>query len=138
MVCEDKTEEVRSSGTRAWRNNNPGNVRPGKLTSGTGEVGVAGGFQVYPDESTGTAALGSLLSSPFYQSKSVDGAIAAFAPAFENNTVAYQRAVRAGVGAAGGTALSDLTSGQMQALVRTIRRVEGWTPGTVTYRPWKP
>jgi len=40
------------AGSIAQRNNNPGNLR-----SGTGQVGTAGGFAVFPDAETGWAAL---------------------------------------------------------------------------------
>lgn len=42
-----------SGGTRAWRNNNPGNIRDGKFTRRCGAIGAAGGFAIFPDYKTG-------------------------------------------------------------------------------------
>jgi hypothetical protein len=49
---DDGSVEIRAGGTRAWRNNNPGNV-----AGGPGEIGKDyGGLAVFPDVSTGRNA----------------------------------------------------------------------------------
>ena len=45
-------EGYNTPGTVAQRNNNPGNLR-----SGPGQIGTSGGFAVFPDPTTGWAAL---------------------------------------------------------------------------------
>lgn len=65
---------VRQGGSRAWRNNNPGNVHSGEFANQHGAIGEAGGFAVFPDDATGGAAL---------------KAVSHYAPPKENNTKAY-------------------------------------------------
>jgi hypothetical protein len=122
-------QEVRGGGTVSWRNNNPGNLR-----GAPDQVGRAHGFAVFSDEAAGEAAMRDLLSNELYASKSIDQAISDYAPAFENNTPAYQEAVRRGIGAQGSTPIDQLTNSQFDALVRTIRQVEVWKGGTVMWR----
>jgi hypothetical protein len=70
-----------------------------------------------------------------YQSKSLNGAIEAFAPDFENNTSAYQAAVTNAIGAAGTTMMNTLDGVQLNALAGAITQHEGWVSGQVTYQP---
>jgi len=44
-------------GTRTWRNNNPGNLVPGRVSRRNNTIGRAGGFAIFPDYDTGHAAL---------------------------------------------------------------------------------
>ena len=44
-------------GSRPWRNQNPGNWVPGKISKRNGAIGVAGGFAVFPDPEIGHTAL---------------------------------------------------------------------------------
>lgn len=44
-------------GTRPWRNQNPGNLVPGKITKRNGAIGSAGGIAVFPDYYAGHKAL---------------------------------------------------------------------------------
>jgi YD repeat-containing protein len=132
ITYSDGTEEVRSGGTRTWRNNNPGNIRPGNLD---GEIGSAGGFTVFSSEDAGLAAIPALLLRPRYQALTVFGAIATWAPPGDNNdTAAYQRRVQDLTGIDGQTRMNTLDANQLQSVVNAIRNVEGWTVGTVTYR----
>jgi RHS repeat-associated protein len=134
ITYSDGTEEVRRGGTRTWRNNNPGNIR-----GGVGQIGVAGGFGVYRDEATGAAAMITLMQTPAYQARTLDGTVYAWAPPNENNTAAYQAFVRNQTGLAGNTPLSTLNAQQLQSVADAIRTVEGWRVGTVTYtRPRTP
>jgi len=128
ITYSDQTEELRQRGTRTWRNNNPGNIR-----GGVGQIGVAGGFGVYRDEATGSAAMITLLNTPAYQALTLDGTIAAWAPPNENNTAAYQAYVRNTTGLAGNTQLNTLNAQQLQNVANAIRTVEGWRVGTVSY-----
>ena len=134
ITYSDGTEEVRRRGSRAWRNNNPGNIRPMN-----GQIGSAGGFGVYRDEAAGSAAITNLLSTPAYQGLTIDGAVNRWAPPNENNTAAYQGIVQQQTGLPGNTPMSTLNAQQLQSVANAIRVVEGWTQGTVTYtRPRTP
>lgn len=129
----DGRREVRSLGSRAWRNNNPGNLRASPEEIGhTGSGGTR--FSVFPDDASGELALRELLSSERYASKTIDEAIRSYAPSFENNTAAYQGAIRRGIGVPGSTRIDQLTTLQFNGLLDTIRGVEVWQPGTVSWR----
>jgi hypothetical protein len=127
----DGTTTTLSGGSLAWRNNNPGNIIYGPFAQSQGAVGSNNGFAVFPDAATGNTALNNLLNTQTYQNLSVNGAIARYAPAFENNTAAYQSFVTNTLGVSGTTSMSSLSSTQMQALEGAIRQQEGYIPGTV-------
>ncbi len=60
-ISSDGSLTVWYSGSRAWRNNNPGNIRYTPFAKRHGAIGKAGGFAVFPDYNTGRAALSALL-----------------------------------------------------------------------------
>ena len=66
---------VRHGGSRAWRNNNPGNIRSGDFADEHGAIGAAAGFAVFPDYATGHAALKALLKTDVYASKTIVEAV---------------------------------------------------------------
>jgi hypothetical protein len=134
IVCEDGSEDHRSGGTRAWRNNNPGNIRSGRFADDQGSLGEAGGFAVFENETTGQTALTNLLRTDNYQNLSVSGAIARYAPPTENNTAAYQEAVRRATGLDPDAMMNTLTDAQLQSVANAIRQHEGWREGTVENR----
>ncbi len=45
---EDENISIWTGGTRAWRNNNPGNIRPSQFSYKNGAIGSAGGFAIFP------------------------------------------------------------------------------------------
>ena len=123
----------RTGGTRAWRNNNPGNIRPGRFTDSAGSIGRAGGFAAFPDEQTGMDAIILLLKTPRYQAKTLAQAISAWAPPSDgNNTSSYQQQVSNETGVALSTPLHSLNDSQLWQVARIIRRIEGWTTGRET------
>ena len=127
----DGTTTALSGGSLAWRNNNPGNLVYNANTVALGAIGQNNGFAVFPDVSTGSAALAGILNTSTYQSLSVDAAIARYAPAFENNTSAYQSFVTGTLGVSGTTTLNSLSQTQMSSLQSAIQKQEGYTAGTV-------
>jgi peptidoglycan hydrolase-like protein with peptidoglycan-binding domain len=133
ITYDDESQDIRTGGSRAWRNNNPGNIEAGTFANGEGAIGTDGRFAIFPDEETGAAAVVTLLRRPQYQTLTVAGAIARYAPPNENNTTAYQQIVVDEVGVPGTTQMNTLTNNQLDAVVRAIRRVEGWQVGTVTH-----
>lgn len=128
----DGTTTTLSGGSLAWRNNNPGNLVYNANTAALGAIGQNNGFAVFPDVSTGSAALAGILNTQTYQSLSVNAAIARYAPAFENNTSSYQAFVTNTLGVSGTTTLSSLSPTQMQSLQSAIQTQEGYTAGTVS------
>ncbi len=129
-----KYTETRKGGSLAWRNNNPGNLRPGKFSTRHGAVGESGGFSVFPDEATGDAAQKALLKSPKYISLTVDEAIKRRSPDNENDTQRIQLLVRKFTGLSGKEKIEDLNNSQFESLAKAIKRSEGWKVGEVSIR----
>ena len=69
-----------SGGSRAWRNNNPGNLEDGKFARDNGAIGTDGRFAIFPDATTGFNAMAGLLSTNAYQNLTIEGAINRYAP----------------------------------------------------------
>jgi len=83
---------VYTVGTRAWRNNNPGNIRKPGSTKLEGIIGLAGGFLVFSSYTAGFAALQSLLEKDFYQKRTIFEAVKKYAPVKDHNDVErYQK-----------------------------------------------
>jgi RHS repeat-associated protein len=122
--------ETRTGGSRAWRNNNPGNI--GRGSSLPGNIGSAGGFTIFDSEASGQAAISGNLRRSVYQSKTLDGAVEKWAPPDSNPTAVYQALVRRETGLDGNTIISTLNQGQLDSVANAIRLMEGWRPGKVT------
>lgn len=128
-INSDGTKTRRSGGSRAWRNNNPGNITVSPFAQKHGAIGTAGGFAVFPDEATGAAAIKSLLRTNSYRDLTIAGAISRYAPPFENDTAAYQARIARDTGLDINRRMRDLDDDEIMRVVNTIRRVEGWKPG---------
>src|SRR6185312_13608820 len=124
----ETTTETRT-GDHPFRDNNPGDLKSGPFTAGQGAIGKDGSFAIFAASSAGGRALSSLLTGPAYSSLTVDQAIARFAPPSENDTSAYQGAVRSAAGVSGDTPLSALTGAQMQRVASAIADHEGFFGG---------
>lgn len=120
----------RREGTRAWRNNNPGNIEFGPFAQSRGAVGSDGRFAVFPTYEAGREAKRALLfESGSYRNLSLSAAIARYAPAFENDTGSYTAQVAQAAGVSPDTPLSALSEDQQQAMLDAMERVEGFRPG---------
>ena len=87
---DDGSKEVRKKGTRAWRNQNPGNVRYSKANPWNGQLGEAGGFCVFSDRSYGERAVRIILTKYASRGLTLTEAIHTYAPGSDgNNTTAY-------------------------------------------------
>ena len=75
---------IRSGGTRAWRNNNPGNMVSNPYTMGAERsskaIGKASGFAIYPDYKTGHQALIDMLSGKTWGAKTLRQASIDYTP----------------------------------------------------------
>lgn len=121
------------SGTRNWRNNNPGNLEYGDFARSKGAIGTDGRFAVFPSYDAGRQAKASLLfENPRYADKTIAGAITRYAPSFENDTQGYYSRVARDTGVTPDTPLSSLDEGQRGSLLDSMQRVEGFRPGKVT------
>lgn len=124
-------ETIRREGTRAWRNNNPGNIEFGQFAQRYGAVGTDGRFAVFPTYEQGRAAKEALLfESPSYSGRTIASAINRYAPPVENNTNRYIEEVSRSIGVSADTPLSSLTPQQRQIMLDAMERVEGFRPGS--------
>ena len=121
--------EVRVGGSRAWRNNNPGNLVRGPFAQGHGAIGSDARFAVFPDEETGMDALVALLQTNTYQNLTIREAMNHYAPPSENDTNAYVNIIRRQTGLDPNRRMSSLNSDELMSVARTIRVVEGWVSG---------
>ena len=132
VKLDDGTTE-RRTGTRAWRNNNPGNIEYGRFAKSQGAIGSDGRFAVFKTYEEGRKAKEALLfESKSYRTKTIAEAIARYAPAFENNTNAYASNIAAAAGVSVDTPLSSLSASQRKKLLDAMERVEGFKKGKVT------
>ena len=136
-------------GSRAWRNNNEGNLEFGKFAKAHGAIGTDGRFAIFPDEETGRRAKEALIfesnggkylaNNPLdygkgigYRDKTLLQTIAAYAPSGENNTRAYRQRVLEAVGGRN-KRMRDYTADERQAIMQAMRKVEGWKAGQVRH-----
>ncbi len=128
----DGSRHANIAGSLTWRANNPGALRSSQLTKRMGEIGVtANGFAIFPDEETGRRAQLALLKTPRYQNKTIAQAINIYAPASDgNNPQSYAAKVARDLMVSVNTFMRDLSDNQLIQVAVTIRRIEGWRPGT--------
>lgn len=126
-------EQLRRTGDRNWRNNNPGNLEfAGGYSKSKGAVGHDGRFAVFPTMEIGMKAKEDLVFGKNYINLSIQGAISKYAPESDGNKVgAYVNQIVQATRATPDTVLKDLTPEQRTAMLDTINRVEGFRPGKV-------
>lgn len=127
-IYADGSIEIREGGTLAWRNKNPGALRGGVYS-----VGRANRFAVFASEEDGIKSLKALLRGEHYRDLTLKAAIFKYAPPHENNTSKYQSDLKRLTGLDLELKLRDLTDEEMNCVVKTIKKLEGWVPGKITY-----
>lgn len=121
---------VRREGTRAWRNNNPGNIEFGSFAQSMGAIGTDGRFAVFPTYEMGRRAKAQLLwGSRGYRGRTIGEAISRYAPPSENDTGAYTRAITKALDVPANTQMASLTPQQRETMLNIMERVEGFRPG---------
>ena len=124
---------VRRQGTRAWRNNNPGNIEYGDYARSMGAIGSDGRFAIFPNYETGRRAKERLLfETSSYRNLTLDQAINRYAPSFENNTSAYIQNVSESAGVSPNTRMIDIPPSARQEILDAFERQEGFRAGTET------
>ncbi len=114
-----------TGGTRSWRNQNPGNLVPGKVSKRNGAIGSAGGFAVFPDYETGHRALLDSLKNE-HGEKNIESLLIVFAPDYENDTKKYIAFLRKKTGVKDNKKIKNFTSIEFDKLWRAIEQMEGW------------
>ena len=102
-------------GSRAWANNNPGNIWDGVNSTKTKRIWPnlpidAQGFVIYPTAAAGRAALERDLTAKMNAGLTLDSAVAMYAPPAENQTGVYQAHMADWLGVDGSARLSDLSA----------------------------
>jgi hypothetical protein len=118
-----------SGGTRAWRNNNPGNLEDGKFARNNGAIGSDGRFAIFPDANTGLNAMVNLLSTNVYQSLTIEDAINRYAPPSENNVDNYLKFIEHQTGFTRITPMNNLSKDNLLKLAKAMTKHEGNIPG---------
>lgn len=118
-----------SGGTRAWRNNNPGNLEYGKFARNNGAIGTDGRFAIFPDVTTGFNAMANLLSTNAYQNLTIQEAINRYAPSSENNVENYLKSLENQTGFSRSTLMNQLSKSDLLQLAKAMAKHEGNTPG---------
>lgn len=120
----------KTGGTRAWRNNNPGNLKYYDFAKRMGAIGQAGNFAVFPDEETGRRAMQSLLRTESYRNLSIANAISKYAPSSDGNDVQkYRQRIKNMTGLQIDRKLKDLNDEELARVARAIEKIEGWRVG---------
>jgi hypothetical protein len=133
----DGSSELREGGTLSWRDNNPGNMRPGSFTSTAGAIGENrnqnGRYAIFPDGSTGGQAMRNRLTSPDWAEKTLQDAINTWAPAGDgNDSGRYGAFVSRAANVPLDTRLDSLSADQLDNVTDAMKRYEGWRPGQST------
>jgi hypothetical protein len=132
VVKYDDGRVERRTGSRNWRNNNPGNIEFGDFARRQGAIGTDGRFAIFPTYEAGRRAKEALLfEGRNYSGLTIAQAITRYAPPSENDTAMYIRVAAAAAGVSPSTLMRDLNSGQRQALLAAMERVEGFRVGNV-------
>jgi SPP1 gp7 family putative phage head morphogenesis protein len=114
-----------SGGSRAWRNNNPGNLEDGKFARNNGAIGTDGRFAIFPDAATGFNAMASLLATNSYQKLTIEGAINRYAPPNENNVENYLKSIERQTGFLRSTPMNSLSKDNLLNLATAMAKHEG-------------
>ena len=121
-----------SGGSRAWRNNNPGNLEDGKFARNNGAIGTDGRFAIFPDTATGFNAMASLLATNSYQKLTIEGAINRYAPPNENNVENYLKSIERQTGFPRSTPMNKLSKDNLLNLAKAMAKHEGNISGKKT------
>lgn len=123
----DGSVEHRRDGSRAWRNNNPGNIIKSDFATANGAIGGDTKFAVFPDYETGLKALRRLLKTDTYQKLTIDAALRKYDPSCRR----YKTMLRNITGLSTKMRLNQLNNEQFDAVVNAIEQIEGWHPGKI-------
>ncbi len=118
-----------SGGTKAWRNNNPGNIEDGKFARNNGAIGSDGRFAIFPNSDIGWNAMVSLLSNDSYQRLTIAEAINRYAPSSENDVESYLKSLEFQTGFSRSTPMYNLSKDNLLELAKAMKKHESFLPG---------
>lgn len=119
---------IRSGGTKAWRNNNPGNMVYSQrgFAGRHGAIGKAGGMAIFPTEAMGRKALIDLIKSSNYHNLKVTELSEKYD---KDNAQEYRRMLLSISKLDPDKRIKDLTSNEFDQLRKAVERIEGWEAG---------
>lgn len=133
-IDQDGNVTYREGGTRAWRNNNPGNIICAD-SSTNGWLGVIScdrdGYAIFPDWKTGKQAMEKLLRrGRSYRNNTIEGAIIIYTSGDPANVQEnYINYVTSRTGMPRTKRIDDMTDEEFQSFLRAMRENENSTPG---------
>ncbi len=118
-------------GTWAWRNHNPGNVYPGKISKKHNQIGATHHFTIFPDDESGhESLLGTLRIT--YGDSSIHDMIYSYAPPKDHNpTKKYEKMIRERTGIYDDRPIKKFTKDQFKKLWGAIEHFEGYKAGKI-------
>lgn len=117
-------------GTLAWRNHNPGNIRPGEISERHNQIGVIHDFAIFPDYQSGHDALIDVIKTNYWNS-SITQMIQHFAPSSENNTKRYIKFLQKFTGVSDDTKIKNFSAAKFKKLWEGIEKFESYRRGNV-------
>src|SRR3990167_10346499 len=117
-------------GTVAWRNHNPGNLRPKRRGQFENQIGVINNFAIFPDYQSGHNALIEVIKINYWND-SIAKMIERFAPSSENNTQKYIKFLQKCTGVFDNKKIKNFTASQFKKLWGVIEKIESYKPGRV-------
>ena len=126
--------EVRTGGSIAWFNNNPGNIRPDASHEAERYGAYAGKvnyrFAIFPDKQTGFNAIKSYLRAR--PNRSILSLMESYAPWIDgnNNPTVYAQNIANRLQVSESTLIGSLREDQLEIFAAEIQRIEGWRAGT--------
>ncbi|MCS0630463.1 hypothetical protein NX786_14075 [Telluria mixta] len=128
-VTSDGAEFLHSGGTRAWRNNNPGNLVAAEKSGLS--IGRGGKFAAFANREDGLAALEYSLKH-FYSEKKLNEVFKKYAPSTDNNNPEhYTATVKKLSGLDAERTVGSLTKEELGKFMSAIGQVEGWKEGKI-------
>ncbi len=132
---EDGNMTIRSGGSRAWRCNNPGNLRRSSysMSKKRKAIGFAGDteneYAVYPDKETGREALTVMLRGSVYSPKTLRSALLYY----ESHKKDYIDIVVDRTGLDPERTIKSLNDKEFNVFWQAIEFVEGWAAGRADF-----
>jgi hypothetical protein len=124
IMHANETVEKRT-GTAAFRNNNPGNIRPGNFADQHDAIGIdlapspgCGPWAVFENSEAGYAALTALLNTASVGNRTIEAEMRRYAPLMGDNPVGYASMIARKLGVPVTTKVSALTPEQKEIMRR--------------------
>jgi hypothetical protein len=125
---------VQYAGSRAWRDNNPGEVPFGPVARQYGAIGSDGPNAIFPDAQHGTSALIATLQTAGYQGLTLAQALGAFAVPAGGNPDPPADFIDSQTGMDPNATVGRLTAGQLATFANVVQTYVGWDAGQVYTR----